>query len=222
MTFEYPYAGMILPDVRDLHPEPYLESAAKVLARLDPRPDAKSPTRRQPGRVMGHHLGISVLSEELSDYGPRVVLEVVTADGTPPDETDAARLLSDTVRAALDHSSADILEWFAPDTLIDRDDFIRLRNFVSPRRIGRVDTEIEDALFESAAAAQGICGTLYPKRSKPAEIPNLPAVVAQSAMQRRPSRFGLRRASQMMAVTSLIAVLSTTGQMDYFLRQLLQ
>ncbi|WP_421904486.1 hypothetical protein [Mameliella sp.] len=222
MTFEHPYAGMILPDTRDLHPGPYLDSAAKVLARLDPRPDAKAPTRRKPGLVMGQHLGIAVLPEEQSDYGPKVVLKVVTADGTPPDETDAARLLSDTVRAALNHSSADILEWFSPETLIDREDFIRLRNFVSPRRIGRVDTEIEDALFESAAAAQGICGSLYPESSKSAEIPNLPAVVAESTMKRRHSWFGLRRASQMIAVTSLIAVLSTTGQMDYFLRQLLQ
>lgn len=218
MTFDYPYAGMILPDARDLPPGPYLDSAAAVLARLDPLPDSMAPTRRQPGRVMGRQLGIAVISEEFSDYGPRVVLEVVTADGTPPDETDAARLLSDAVRAALDHSSADILEWYAPDTLIDREDFIRLRNFVSPRQIGRIDTQIEDALFESAAAAQGICGSLYPERPKPAEhTPNLPAVVAPPVAARAIGSFGLRRTSQLAAVSSLLAVLATTGQMHLLL-----
>lgn len=220
MTFEYPYAGLILPDVQDLAPAPYLDSAARVLARLDPSSDHKAPTQCDGSCVTGRHLGISVISEEQSDYGPRVVLEVITTDGTPPDETEAARLLSDTVREALDHSSADILEWYSPEVLIDRDDFIRLRKFVSPRRIGQVDAQIEDALFESADAAQGICGSLYPDgEGADPHIP--PAAVAAASLPTSGGLFGLRRAGQMAAVTCLIAVLTSTGHMQILFSQFL-
>lgn len=211
MTFDYPYAGLILPDAQDLRPAPYRESAAAVLARHDPRPDPRNPTCEQNGRVMGRTLGIAVIPEEQSDFGPRMLLEVVTADGMPPEEDSAARLLSDTVAAALNHSSADILEWYAPDVLIDREDFLRLRGLVSPRRFAQMSTEAEDALFDSAEAAQGICGTLYPEAEAPA-----PPVAPVARLATRPgpiarlSGFGLRRASQMVAVTSLLVVLSST------------
>lgn len=224
MSFDYPYAGLILPDAQDLSPAPYLDSAARVLARLFPHTDRGAPTHTDGTRVIGNHIGIAVIPEEQSDYGPRVVLQVVTRDGTPPDETDAARLLSDTVYDALDHSSADILEWYAPDVLIDREDFIRLRKFVSPRRIGQIDSTVEDALFESANAAQGICGALYPDARD--DIPQmLPATVpTQLPPQTPPARsgfFGLRRAGQMAAVTCLFAVLTSTGQMQILFSQFL-
>lgn len=223
MTFDYPYAGLILPDVRDLSPEPYLASAARVLARLDPRADKAAPTQVQEGRVMGRSLGIAVVPEEQSDYGPRVVLEVVTSDGTPPDDGEAARLLSDTVREALNHSSADILEWYRPDVLIDREDFIRLRNFVSPAKIAEMDSRIEDALFESAAAAQGICGTLYPDVPEDVIVQKVQpkASVVKGFFARMSGGLGLRRTSQMAAVTCLFAVLTSGGHMGVVLAPLM-
>lgn len=215
MSFDYPYAGLILPDAQDLDPGPYLDSAARILTEQDPRLDMAGPVKRADARVMGAHLGICVVPEEQSDYGPRVVLEVVTEDGSPPDDTQAAKLLSDTVREALKHSSADILEWYAPDILIDREDFLRLKGYVSPRRLGRLSPEIEDTLFDTAAATQSICKTLYPD-------PDAPCAVTPPVRKRiRPdfkgifSRFGgmgLKRMSQTAAVTSLYAILATTGQ----------
>ncbi|WP_323772027.1 hypothetical protein [Antarctobacter sp.] len=220
MSFDYPYAGLILPDAQDMSPDPYLDTAAHVLVRIDPREDPEAATQRNGTRVFGRHLGISVIAEEQSDYGPRVVLEVVTADGTPPDETDAARLLSDTVRDALDHSSADILEWYSPDVLIDREDFIRLRKFVSPRRIGQIDANIEDALFESAEAAQGIFGSLYPEGAHPIDAETRAALPPET-LPTRGGFFGVRRAGQVAAVTCLLAVLTSTGQMQILFSQFL-
>lgn len=216
MTFDYPYAGLILPDAQDLSPVPYLNSAAEVLARLDPRPDADCPTRQIGGRMMGQTLGIAVIPEEQSDYGPRVLLEVVTTDGAPPDDNAAARLLSDTVAAALDHSSADILEWYAPDVLIDREDFLRLRGLVSPRHFAQMSAEIEDALFESVLAAQGICGKLY-SDTAPAAEKSRDEIVETPGFMAFVNGFGLRRTSQMAAVTSLLAVLTSTGQVDFLI-----
>ncbi|SNS77277.1 hypothetical protein [Antarctobacter heliothermus] len=220
MSFDYPYAGLILPDAQDLSPAPYLDSAARVLARLFPQDDRNVPTHCDGARVFGDHIGISVIPEEQSDYGPRVRLEVVTADGRPPDETDAARLLSDTVYDALDHSSADILEWYSPEVLIDREDFIRLRKLVSPRRIGQIDSTVEDALFESANAAQGICGALYPDASDAAPQ-ETPAALPAETPPARSGFFGLRRVGQMAAVTSLLAVLTSTGQVQLLFNQFL-
>lgn len=130
---ERPYAGMILPDSQEMDPTPYLDAARHVLMRLDrgflPR-DTDS-------MVTGRELGIRVTPEEESDFGPRMLLEVVTCMGGTPEEAqdeEAAQLLSDTVLRALDHSQADILEWYSPDVLLDIDDFVRLRSYVSPRR----------------------------------------------------------------------------------------
>ncbi|MGP6088778.1 hypothetical protein [Antarctobacter jejuensis] len=218
MTFDYPYAGLILPDVQDLDPAPYLTTAAEVLARLDPRAKPDSPTVETGGCVMGQTLGIAVIPDEESDFGPRVVLEVVTVDGMAADEDDAARLLSETVAAALNHSSADILEWYAPDVLLDREDFLRLRALVSPRRFNQMSSADEDALFESAEAAQNICDALYPEPVQP-EIP----AKLQEPLEAKPKPgvlaflggLGLRRVSQMAAVTSLLVVLTSTGHMHY-------
>lgn len=223
MTFDYPYAGLILPDLRDLSPDPYLASAARVLARMDPRAEKGAPTQLRDGRVMGRTLGIAVIPEEQSDYGPRVVLEVVTETGTPPDDGAAARLLSDTVREALNHSSADILEWYRPDVLIDREDFIRLRNFVSPAQITEMDSRIEDALFESAAAAHGICGTLYPDVPADVIVQDVrpKRSIVKGFFSRMGGGLGLRRSSQMAAVTCLFAVLTSTGQVGAVLGPLM-
>jgi hypothetical protein len=180
MSFDYPYAGMILPDLRDLSPGPYLDSAAEVLTRIDPRTGRSGPVLRQHGCVFGRQLGIAVTPEEQSDYGPRVVLEVVTLDGAPPDDAEAAQLLSETVVLALQHSSSDILEWYAPDVLIDSADFLRLKGLVSPRRLTKMSKAAENALFANDAAVQAICGTLYPVPG-----PTMPAALDGRAPRRR-------------------------------------
>jgi len=155
-TLEYPYAGLILPDSQDVDPAPYLDTAARVLARMDPVPGA-APWRSETGnKVIGRRYAVIVIPEEDSDYGPKMVVEVTTADGGLPDEEKAAKILSDVVLAALDHSSADILEWYAPDVLLDRDDFVRLRSYVSPKRLIEVDEEMEDALFDNENITQGV------------------------------------------------------------------
>ncbi len=168
---DYPYAGLILPDTQDLDPTPYLDTAAAVLARLDR--DGGQGVTRGSHAVFGATLGVQVISEEDSDYGPRVLIEIITRDGELPGEDmdDAASaLLSETVLRCLDHSSADILEWYAPDVLLDRDDFIRLRSYVSPRRarLSKPATEdatvTQDLLSDYEAndhVAQGIRGRLF-------------------------------------------------------------
>ncbi|CUH80055.1 hypothetical protein [Tropicibacter naphthalenivorans] len=169
---EYPYAGLILPDTQDLDPDPYLDTAARVVAQLDPR-QGRAPQRGS-NAVMGRSLGIQVISEEDSDYGPRVLIEVITrAGGLPTEDQDeaAAQLLSAVVLAALEHSSADILEWYSPDVLLDREDFIRLRSYVSPRRAEPVVRSVDEVLNDVQPAqdysaddhlADDIRGALYP------------------------------------------------------------
>ncbi len=158
---EYPYAGLILPDSQDLDPGPYLDTAAKVLARLDAIPGAVPHRSAHGSKVLGRRYGVVVVPEEDSDYGPKMVIEVITVNGEMPDEEKGARILSDVALACLDHSSADILEWYSPDVLLDRDDFIRLRSYVSPRRMIEVDEETEDALFENENITQGVRDNLY-------------------------------------------------------------
>lgn len=146
---EYPYAGLILPDATHLDPEPYLTSAEQVLNRIDPVPGGRAHRSAHGNKVFGRRFGIIVVSEEDSDYGPRVIIEAVTADGDVPEDERAARLLSDVVLACLEHSDADILEWYSPDVLLDREDFIRLRSYVSPKRLVDMDEDMEDELFEA-------------------------------------------------------------------------
>ena len=177
---EYPYAGLILPDAADLDPAPYVESAARVLARLDPAPGATPHRSAHANKVFGRRYGINVIAEEQSDYGPRVVLEVITADGEPLDDEKAARILSDTVLTALDHSSADILEWYSPDVLLDRDDFIRLRSYVSPRRMPEVDAEMENELFEHENLNSRISKSPY-ATSKPEPVEMRPSTAERLA-----------------------------------------
>ena len=223
MTFDYPYAGLILPDASDMSPQPYLDSAAEILTGMDPRPDAAAPVARQGGRVMGRHLGIAVIPEDQSDYGPRMVLEVVTMDGTPPEDAAAARLLSATVRLALTHSSADILEWFAPDVLMDCDDFLRMQTLVTPHKKPLMSHVAEDALFETDTAAQAICGSLYPASNPVAQSgPDIDMDIPKPSLLARLSRLGLRRGGQMAAVTSLVMLLGMSGQMPILLAQIMR
>ncbi len=134
---EHPYAGLILPDAQDLDPRPYLNAARRVLAKLDPHPNGGSRLSESADTVRGGFFGLRVTPQENSDYGPRMVLEVVTSEGTPTEDEAAAQILSDTVLSALKDSPADIIEWYSPDVLLDAEDFVRLRSYVSPKR-GRV------------------------------------------------------------------------------------
>ncbi|MGH1413212.1 MAG: hypothetical protein ACRBB0_06945 [Pelagimonas sp.] len=143
---EYPYAGLILPDARDLDPRPYLNAARRVLAKLDPHPNGGSRLNDKADTVRGGYFGLRVTPQEDSDYGPRMVLEVVTSTGTPTEDEAAAQILSDTVLSALKESPADIIEWYSPDVLLDVEDFIRLRSYVSPKRSRIKPTPIAPAV----------------------------------------------------------------------------
>ncbi|MBP0481069.1 hypothetical protein [Sagittula salina] len=180
---EYPYAGLILPDATDLDPKPYLDSAARVLARVDPIPGAAPHRSAHGNRVHGRRYGVIVHPEEDSDYGPRVVIEIVTTNGEAPAEEEAARVLSAVVQACLDHSCADILEWYSPDVLLDRDDFIRLRTYVSPRRLQEVDTDMEDELFENETFTSTVRGSLY-GAPKPIPLEERPQITDRLAQYR--------------------------------------
>ncbi len=138
---EYPYAGLILPDAQDLDPRPYLNAARRVLAKLDPHPNGGSRLNETADTVNGGFFGLRVTPQEDSDYGPRMVLEVVTSEGTPTEDEAAAQILSDTVLSALKESPADIIEWYSPDVLLDAEDFVRLRSYVSPKR-GRIKPSV--------------------------------------------------------------------------------
>lgn len=131
---EYPYAGLILPDASDLDPRPYLNAARRVLARLDPHPNGGTRLHPTENMVHGNVFGMRIDPQEDSDYGPRMVIEVVTSQGQPTEDEAAAQILSDTVLQALKVSPADIIEWYSPDVLLDVEDFVRLRSYVSPKR----------------------------------------------------------------------------------------
>lgn len=166
ITVEYPYAGLVLPDASDLDPGPYLDAAATILARFEPdHPPRVLPRSNQ---VLGESLGILVVPEEDSDYGPRMVIEITGPDGGMPDDEIAAQVLSDTVLLALETSQADILEWYSPDVLIDRDDFIRLRNYVSPRRASQEEAQTEEA-FSEETLTQSLRAMLTPETGAVAE-----------------------------------------------------
>lgn len=131
---DFPYAGLILPDAQNLDATRYLNEAAAVLLALDPTAKGVPYVSDNGATLFGGRFGVCVTAEEDSDYGPRIVIEVLSADGELPDEEEAAQILSDTVLASLQWSSADIVEWYAPDVLLSSEDFIRLRSYVSPRR----------------------------------------------------------------------------------------
>ncbi|WP_425101250.1 hypothetical protein [Tropicibacter sp. S64] len=155
---EYPYAGLILPDERGLAIGPYLDTCQQVLARLDPRPVGVPKRSEKRQAVLGNHYGLRVRPEADGLYGPRVVIDIITRDGSPVPEEVGAKLLSDTVLAALEHSPADTIEWYSPDTLLDAEDFIRLRNYTTPRRRAMTPEDedaatrhaVEEALSEAA------------------------------------------------------------------------
>jgi hypothetical protein len=131
---EFPYAGLILPDAQHLDATRYLNDAAAVLLDLDPTAKGVPYVSDNGTTLFGGRFGVSVEAQEDSDYGPRILIKVLSADGELPDDEEAAQILSDTVLAALKWSNADIIEWYAPDVLLSSEDFIRLRSYVSPRR----------------------------------------------------------------------------------------
>ncbi len=155
-TQEKPYAGLILPDEEGLDLKPYFDAARRVLRRLDPIERLGTRSSCSKRIVRGERYGIRFTPETDSDYGPRMNLEVIARGGKIADEEFAARLLSDLVLETLDHCDADVIEWYAPEVLIDRDDFIRLRRYVSPRRsaeFGDVDELSRSGQFNEALCA---------------------------------------------------------------------
>jgi hypothetical protein len=176
IAFEHPYAGMILPDASDLDPAAYLDAATAALTRHD----RGAPPQRhaETGRVTGGRFSISVTPEEDSDYGPRMVFAISAADGGRTEDEHAARLLSDCVLLALKTSQADIVEWYSPDVLIDREDFIRLRSYVSPRRTRpqprRIKAEAPRRPRPPAAASASRDPRSLPAQTAPAPLTKAP------------------------------------------------
>ncbi|MEQ5868480.1 hypothetical protein J4E08_01065 [Sagittula sp. NFXS13] len=180
---EYPYAGLILPDATDLDPVPYLDTAAKVLDQLDAVPGAAVHRLAHGNRAFGRRFGIIVTPEEDSDYGPRVLIEIITRNGAIPEDERAANILSDVVLACLAHCDADIIEWYSPDVLLDRDDFIRLRSYVSPRRLQELDEDMADDLFDSEQMAAKMLESLY-GAPKPLSVDERPKMTDRLAHYR--------------------------------------
>lgn len=137
-----PYAALILPDAGGLIAKPYLDAAAGVLLSRDPLSGGAPFRNPRRGSVQGGRYGIRVTLEERGRYGPSVRLELTGARADLSEDPEAAGILSDTVVKALEHSRADIVEWAAPTVLIDRDDFIALRRYVSPRRGDRLQHKV--------------------------------------------------------------------------------
>lgn len=132
---EFPYAGLILPDAEGMDKNIYLDAAETALTRHDPNQEGGVRRIKGKNSVLGMNYAVRVRIEEDSDYGPKVMLEIVMRKGVKVSEEKAARILSDAVLLALEESPADIIEWFSPDVLLDSVDFIRLRSYVSPQRL---------------------------------------------------------------------------------------
>ncbi len=239
---DWPYAALILPDSAALDPAPYMQAAADVLDRLDHDPERAPRQNRRKQTVFAHSLALRVTVDEQSAYGPRVALQLITRDGSPADEEAAAKVLSDTVEICLGFSNADVIEWFSPDMLVEADDFLRLRRYVSPRRELDGLDDAESSLsreFRDALSAEAEDGPSRPtdrleqfrvriEESEPAELRMgaaswiLTGVLAFVAFPVAVALWiiGLLRgmdfrlASQALAVTALFLALGEAGELN--------
>lgn len=196
-----PYAGLILPEAGAFDPELYLQAAESALLAHDPGETGIRRLTRK-ATVLGRDYGIRISHDEDSDYGPKVTLTIVTRAGVTPCEDKAARLLSDAVLVALNTSPADIVEWCAPDVLLDSEDFLRLRNYVSPQRIA--DKAGTDEM-QMACAFRAALDTAQPD-TEAETLPERLAHLRERVTDMEPAELRLGAAS--IAMTGLIAVVS--------------
>ena len=116
------YAGLILPDARDMDSWPYLSETARVLEQIEQDPDQITLDDDR-GLVIGPRMGLVITPQEDSDFGPRILLQVVPRSDAAPSTREQRDFLATCLREMLDWSPADIVEWGAPTNLIDAEDF---------------------------------------------------------------------------------------------------
>lgn len=136
------YAALVLPDAGPCALDPYVTTATTVISELDPMADGGASVAPNLNTVMGARFGAHVWFDSEGDYGPRVVFDLMVRDGVDLPMDDAAQILADIVLDALDFSDADIVEWFAADTLYDREDFQNLRVYAAPEKAQRAFEEL--------------------------------------------------------------------------------
>jgi hypothetical protein len=116
------YAGLILPDARDMDSWPYLSETARVMAQIGQDQDQITVDDAH-GLVMGPRMGLVITPQEDSDFGPRILLQVVPRSDSPSTAAQQRDFLAICLREMLDWSPADIVEWGAATNLIDAEDF---------------------------------------------------------------------------------------------------
>lgn len=125
-------ASLLLPDIPDGLAVDLLDAMAASLTEAQAHPvlsEADALTLCA-GSLRGH------LTLDLDhDLGPRVTVTLGDTD-TPPDEA-LVSILGGMILAALERCEADHVIWLGEDVLLERDEFIELRTYVSPRRSGR-------------------------------------------------------------------------------------
>mgnify|MGYP000049995452 CR=1 FL=1 len=151
------YAALILPDTNGMAPGPYLSAATDAVARADCAPGCRPGMSDDLTAVWGDTIRIEITPQEDSDYGPRILFTARATSNARFSEDRAATILSHTLVAALRFSPADIIEWNAPDILLDTEDFLTLRSYVSPNRRPAApveDTRSYDEIFAPEKAAR--------------------------------------------------------------------
>jgi hypothetical protein len=125
-------AALNLPRTHGTKIRSVLAAAARVLAARDARDDGAPVRLPHRNAVHGARLAVHVRLDGDSDAGPRLLIEVVDRRGG--DVEAAAAILSHVVLDVLRGCPADVIEWGASGALIQRDDFITLASYTSPRR----------------------------------------------------------------------------------------
>lgn len=200
-SYPSPYAGLILPDANLADLLPYMEAAETALLKHDPSDNGASRLMRKT-TVVGRDYAVRIRYQEISDYGPRVLLQVVTRKGVELCEEKASRILSDSVLHALTSSPSDIIEWCAPDVLLDSDDFIRLRSYVSPMRFGDFASSEEMEVAASFRCGLDEAEAVEDDARRKDRIGDL----KERVQDMEPADFRMTAASA--AMTALIAVVS--------------
>ncbi|MBV2361379.1 hypothetical protein KUH32_16565 [Thalassococcus sp. CAU 1522] len=247
---EQAYAALILPDLQGLEAESSASASTRVLTKASPGNRAERFATDDGAIVLCGQWAIRISVQPDSDYGPRILLEPLDRDGGEVPEDVASRLLSDIVLETLADSPADIIEWYAPETLIGRDDFIKLRRFVDVDFTDLTDLiaedlpEFEDGPFPEVsedlddptqikrrldrlqaelAAIDGPAlriGAASWMMTAVLAIVALP-VAAALAVVGLVRGMDFRLASQVMSVTMLFAALENTDSLNRVLNQIL-
>ncbi|MDA7424738.1 hypothetical protein [Thalassococcus lentus] len=217
---QIPYAGLVLPDMTDLELNDYLVSAARCLAELEPWSERPPRISERKSAVFGDNYGIKMRAEEDGIYGPRIVMTAIARNPDEDSEEILAKLLSDTVLAVLEHSSCDIIEWYSPDVLIGREDFIRLRSYVSPLRNNQLQpdaqyisqddelSEVEAAEYEEQQLLREEIGIpIEPESEKPrvADAPSLAVTIMRERLAEN-SPEEIRMGAASWAMTGVVAL----------------